>query len=156
MKKQLDLHYIKSHASIVRFSDPKLDEKRQWIARLIAQLLDDQVTVVCIDESSFRHDLRTCKQWKPGQVSIAEAHSRRVVLDRKECFRRAASPVRPLAHKAASPAKPLVVVNEYKPPSPVKKPPVSPNRSPSRLAARAKQFLQQQESQLEDEQSDDC
>ena len=107
----------------MRFSDPKLDEKRQWMARLIAQLLDDQVTVVCIDESSFRHDLRSNKQWQPGRVSIAEAHRRRVVLGRKECFRKELVPVKPVRVQAATGhRKSQIAITEYKPPKHVKIP----------------------------------
>ena len=36
MKSQLNLHHVRTNFNVVRFSDPLLDEKRQWVARLIA------------------------------------------------------------------------------------------------------------------------
>ena len=63
MREQLNLHHVRTNFNVVCFSDPLLDEERQWVARLIAQLLNDQVEIVCIDESSFRYDLSSGKGW---------------------------------------------------------------------------------------------
>lgn len=63
IREQFGLKYRKVSGADIRYHDEQFDEKRQWISRLLAQLLADDVVIVSIDESSFQHSLAPSLAW---------------------------------------------------------------------------------------------
>ena len=64
MKDQFNLKFKKAEKANVRYRDPEYNEKRLWIGRLVAQFIKEDVILISIDESNFRHDALPGKQWQ--------------------------------------------------------------------------------------------
>ena len=56
MKDKFNLKYKRVEKANVRYRDPEYNEKRLWISRLVAQFMKEDVILISIDESNFRHD----------------------------------------------------------------------------------------------------
>ena len=56
MKKEFNLKYKRVEKANAKYRDPSFNEKRLWISRLVAQFIKEEVILISIDESNFRHD----------------------------------------------------------------------------------------------------
>ena len=56
MKKKFNLKYKRVEKANAKYRDPSFNEKRLWISRLVAQFIKEEVILISIDESNFRHD----------------------------------------------------------------------------------------------------
>jgi hypothetical protein len=64
MKSKFNLKYKTLDKANTKYRDSAFNEKRIWISRLVAQLLNEDAIIICIDESNFRHDALPGKQWQ--------------------------------------------------------------------------------------------
>lgn len=48
----------------MHYRDPKYNEKRQWVSRLLAKFISEETLIISIDESNFRHDTLPSRQWQ--------------------------------------------------------------------------------------------
>lgn len=63
MVDKFNLKYKRVEKANTKYRDPSFNEKRLWISRLLARFLSEDVIVISIDESNFRHDALPTKQW---------------------------------------------------------------------------------------------
>lgn len=71
------LRYGLARGANLRYSSEKFDPKRQWVSRILAQLLSDDVLIVAIDESSFNSRPPNKMEWQPGTRGKKMLDSRR-------------------------------------------------------------------------------
>jgi len=64
------LAYRPAPPSKVGYSDPSFNEKRLWVSRILAQLVLDDVLVVSVDESSFRANNISGKEWQLNRGAL--------------------------------------------------------------------------------------
>ena len=58
------LKFSRTQKSKLKYRDPNLDTKRQWVSRLLAQFMLERAIIISIDESSFRSDPLPAKMWQ--------------------------------------------------------------------------------------------
>lgn len=59
-----------------RYNDPTFNEKRLWISRLLAQFLFEDALIITVDESHFRTDQVTAKQWQFQERLVGSKRNR--------------------------------------------------------------------------------
>lgn len=64
LKEHFKLKYGRLDKINLKYRDPTYNEKRLWVARLIAQFLFEDAVVISVDESNFKHDSLPTKQWQ--------------------------------------------------------------------------------------------
>jgi len=57
------LRYRRASPAATRYLDPSFNEKRLWTSRLLAQFLFEGAVIISIDESNFRADSFSKRQW---------------------------------------------------------------------------------------------
>ena len=63
MKERFNLKYKRVEKENAKYRDPSFNEKRLWISRIVAQFIKEEVIIISINESNFRHDALPTKQW---------------------------------------------------------------------------------------------
>jgi hypothetical protein len=56
LKEQFLLRHVKYDGAIARYRDPLYNDRRIWLARILTQLICEDVLIVSIDETHFRSD----------------------------------------------------------------------------------------------------
>lgn len=64
LKDKFHLRYGKTQASNLKYRDPTYNEKRRWVARLLAQFMYEEVVIISLDESNFRSETFPSRQWE--------------------------------------------------------------------------------------------
>ena len=64
MQEKFNLKYCRLDKANVKYRDPQYNEKRMWVSRLMVQFILEEVVLISIDESNFRHDSLPTKQWQ--------------------------------------------------------------------------------------------
>jgi hypothetical protein len=64
MKKKFNLSYSRLDKANTQYRNPKYNDKRMWVCRLLAQFIKEDAIIICVDESNFRHDALPSKQWQ--------------------------------------------------------------------------------------------
>ena len=56
--------YSKFYSKNLQQLNPKFDDKRTWVARLLTAFVMEDALIVSIDESSVRHDMNPSYKWR--------------------------------------------------------------------------------------------
>ena len=56
MQEKFNLKFSRLDKANTKYRDPQYNEKRMWVSRLLAQFIKEEVIIICIDESNFKHD----------------------------------------------------------------------------------------------------
>lgn len=64
LRKHFHLRFKAMPAAMVRYHDPLYNEKRVWVARLLAQLYNEGAIIISLDESNFRQDILGNRRWR--------------------------------------------------------------------------------------------
>ena len=74
LRKDFNLRFRATPPALTRYLDPVYDEKRQWVARLLAHFMQQGMVIVSVDESHVRADSFAKRQWRfvPPRVSTSE------------------------------------------------------------------------------------
>jgi DNA-binding transcriptional regulator LsrR (DeoR family) len=56
MQDKFNLKYSRVEKANAKYRDPSYNEKRLWISRLVARFIAEDVIIISVDESNFRHD----------------------------------------------------------------------------------------------------
>ena len=57
------LQFNKFNPANARYKDPRYDEKRLWVSRLLTYMMMTKMVIVSIDESNFRSRMTNGKRW---------------------------------------------------------------------------------------------
>ena len=73
LRKEFKLRFRATPPALTRYLDPAYDEKRQWVARLLAYFMKQGMVIVSVDESHVRADSFAKRQWRfvPPRVSAS-------------------------------------------------------------------------------------
>lgn len=76
------LNFNKFSPANARYKDPRYDEKRLWVSRLLTYMLMNKMVIVSIDESNFRSRMTNGYRWNFD----SEVQKRRVrkLLDKQQ------------------------------------------------------------------------
>ena len=69
LKEKFLLRHVKYDGSIARYRDPLYNDRRIWLARIMTQLICEDVLIVSIDETHFRSDIAMKKRWQVKSVN---------------------------------------------------------------------------------------
>ena len=58
------LRYKTSSGDLYRYNDPRFDNKRLWVSRLLAQFLSEEVIILSMDESSVKQEWLPKRTWQ--------------------------------------------------------------------------------------------
>ena len=74
LRKDFKLRFRATPPALTRYLDPAYDEKRQWVARLLAHFMQQGMVIVSVDESNIRADSFAKRQWRfvPPRVSSSD------------------------------------------------------------------------------------
>ena len=64
MRERLGHSFVKRDGANCRYNDPLFDDKRLWVARLLAQFLRDDAIILSVDESAFHAVNNPAKHWQ--------------------------------------------------------------------------------------------
>ena len=88
MQERFNLKYCRLDKANIKYRDPQYNEKRMWVSRIMAQFILEEVVIISIDESNFRHDSLPLKQWQFNSKVLNQARTD------KSRTRKRAKPVR--------------------------------------------------------------
>ena len=63
MKKDFSLRYSQPPKGHTKYNDPRYDEKRLWVSRLLSYFFLQGSVIISVDESNFRSDTLNPRQW---------------------------------------------------------------------------------------------
>lgn len=76
LKESFKLRFGHFNNALIKYHDPTFNEKRLWVTRLLVQFLFEQFMVISIDESNFRWDQLTKRQWQFDHRVISDVCKR--------------------------------------------------------------------------------
>lgn len=64
LRGHFSLRYIKSKPANARYFDPKFNEKRLWVSRLLATFMERDALIISVDESNLRANTLNGFNWE--------------------------------------------------------------------------------------------
>jgi hypothetical protein len=68
LRSKFNIRFGKFDPALIRYRDPDLMPKRVWVCRLLTQMMMEDVLIISIDESNFRSDVISKRQWQVKQL----------------------------------------------------------------------------------------
>ena len=68
LKEKFHLRFHKYDGAIAKYRDPLYTDRRLWLARVLTQLICEEVLIISIDETHFRSDVATSKKWQVASI----------------------------------------------------------------------------------------
>ncbi len=63
MQSKFGLRFVHNDPANARYRDPLYDEKRLWISRILASILNSDSVIISVDESNFRSRMTRSQSW---------------------------------------------------------------------------------------------
>ena len=76
LREKMFLKYGRMNTANLKYKDPTYNEKRLWIARLLAQFLFEDTVIISVDESHFRSDTLPGMQWQFTESLVGSKRKR--------------------------------------------------------------------------------